>query len=205
MHRKLGNSAWETAIGMCLFLQSPSNPNAAIRLTIPELRPHLEFTYKQNLKSLTIEHRYRAETRFFQNTNQEKTELETGFYYGNIRLRYRLQAVIPIVEFKRFQFVRLKIGDEIHLNTANQVSNTIFDQNRILGSVSFDLSQNTSLELGYINWFLQINPETFFNRNNLSVMSAHKVAYKVNQVLQVENINLKLLSLSYQTQSCYQN
>ncbi len=48
-------------------------------------------------------HRYRAETRFFQNTNQEKTELEAGFCYGNVRLRYRLQAVIPIVEFGRFQ------------------------------------------------------------------------------------------------------
>lgn len=182
VHRELGNSAWETSIGMCLFFQSPNNPNAAVRLTIPELRPHLEFTYKQGLKSLTIEHRYRAETRFFQNTNQEKTELEAGFYYGNIRLRYRLQAIITLAEFKRSQYVRLKIGDEIHLNAANQVSNSIFDQNRILGSVNFDLSQSTSLELGYINWFQQINPKTFFNRNILSLMFAHKMVHKANRI-----------------------
>ena len=87
LHRLLGNSGWETSAGICLFLQNPNDPNATVTLTVPELRPHAEFAYKQKLDKVNIDHKYRAEARFFHSTNQARTELEDDFEFGNFRFR----------------------------------------------------------------------------------------------------------------------
>jgi hypothetical protein len=55
LHRSLGKSGWEASVGMSLFLQNPNDPEATVKLTTPELRPHIEFAYKQRLKHLAIE------------------------------------------------------------------------------------------------------------------------------------------------------
>ncbi|MBK8471056.1 MAG: DUF2490 domain-containing protein [Sphingobacteriales bacterium] len=58
LHRLLGNSGWEASAGICAFWQSPNDPNATNRLKIPELRPHIEFIYKQKLARFALDHRY---------------------------------------------------------------------------------------------------------------------------------------------------
>ncbi len=175
LHRLLGTSGWETSLGMCLFLQNPNDPNATSKLTVPELRPHLEFAYKQKLAQVTIDHRYRAEARFFHNTNTTRTELEDGFDFGNFRLRYRLQATIPLYKIAEKRFLKLKVSDEIHLNAGNKISRNVFEQNRIYAGIGYDIIQNLSFEVGYLNWFQQRPNGDFYNRDILRFTVAHKI------------------------------
>lgn len=178
VHRLLGKSGWETSIGLCLFLQNSNDPHATARLTVPELRPHIEFAHKQKLKKLTLDHNYRAEARFFHNTNGTRTELEDGFGFGNFRFRYKLQATIPIVKVTETRDLKLKISDEIHINAGNKISKNVFDQNRIYGGVNYDLLQNVSFEIGYLNWFQQTPNGDFYNRDILKFAAFHKINFR---------------------------
>lgn len=175
IHRLLGKSGWETSVGMCLFLQKPNDPNSASNLTVPELRPHIEFAYKRKSKKVTIDHRYRVEARFFHNINSTGTELEDGFDFGNFRFRYRLQATIPILKMADERFIKVKISDEIHLNAGNKISKNVFEQNRLYGGISFDISPNIAFDMGYLNWFQQRSNGDFFNRNILRFTAFHKI------------------------------
>ena len=175
LHRQLGKSAWESSLGMCLFLQSPNNPNSTNRLIVPELRPHIEFSYKHKINKIIFDHRIRTEARFYHNTNALNTELENGYDFGNIRMRYRIQITIPLVKLKNERFLKLKFGDEIHFNAANSVSDNAFDQNRIFAGLNFDVFQNLSFEIGYLNWYQQRPNDDFYNRNILRFSIHHKI------------------------------
>ena len=175
MHRLLGKSGWETSLGMCLFLQNPNDPNVTIKLTVPELRPHIEFAYKQKLQKVIFDHRYRVEARFFHNTNPIRTELEDGFDFGTFRIRYRLQATIPFLKVTETNVLKFKISDEIHLNAGSRNSNQVFDQNRIYVGLNYDLLPNLSVEVGYLNWFQQRSIDAFYKRDILRFTVFHQI------------------------------
>lgn len=181
LHRLLGKSGWETSIGMCLFLQNPNDPNATTILTVPELRPHIEFAYKQKLEKFTLDHRYRAESRFFHSTNQARTELEDGFEFGNFRFRYRLQATIPLFKVAESRTLKLKISDEININVGNKITKNVFDQNRLYAGINYDILPHLSFEVGYLNWFQQRPNGDFYNRNILRFTVFHKISLKKRQ------------------------
>ena len=63
---------WNASVGMTLFLQNPNTPNSESNLTVPELRPDVGFSNKQKLGFLTINHRYKAEARFFHDVENQK-------------------------------------------------------------------------------------------------------------------------------------
>jgi hypothetical protein len=187
LHKKLGIRGWEASVGMCLFLQNPNSPNATIILTMPELRPHIQMTYKQQLKLVTLEHRYRLEARFFHNTNQPKTELEDGYDFGNFRFRYRLQATIPILKLGIDRAFKLKIADEIHANIGSKIGSNVFDQNRIFIAANVDVLPNLAVEMGYMNWFQEKADATFYNRNILQFSVFHKIFAHKNKKLNLTN------------------
>ena len=175
LHRILGQSGWETSAGMCLFLQYPNDPLATVKLRIPELRPHIEFAYQQKFEKLTINHRYRIETRFFHNTNNSKTALEDSYILGAFRFRYRLQAIINIAQLTRKRYLRLRLSDEIHLNAGKNIVKNPFDQNRIYGGLHCEILPNLILEVGYLNWFQQNSSGEFYDRDILSLSLFHKI------------------------------
>ncbi len=150
VHRVWGISGWETSLGMCLFLQDANDPNDENRLTVPELRPHIELAYKQKLEKMTFDHRYRVEARFFHQTNTTRTELDDGYDFGNFRFRYRLQMTIPIWKIAQDRRVRLKVSDEIHLNAGQTISKNVFEQNRFYGGFSLDLMPALIFDIGYL-------------------------------------------------------
>jgi len=165
LHRTLGESNWEASAGMCLFLQSPNDPLATNKLIVPELRPHIEMMYRQNFKKWGLEHRYRAEARYFHQLNSSKTELAEGYEFGNFRFRYRLQANIKLVSFEKRGDLRLKIADEIHFNAGSKIVTNVFDQNRIYCDLVYAPTPSLQFEIGYLNWFQQTASGNFFNRN----------------------------------------
>jgi hypothetical protein len=161
------SSGWDAAAGMCLFLQGTNDPFKN-SINVPELRPHVEFNYKQKLSRLTFEHRYKIESRFFHNVNSDRSDLEAGYFFGNFRFRYRIQATIPFATFKNGGKVKLKVSDEIHINAGHSIVLNTFDQNRIYLGINTDITKNLSFEIGYLNWFQKrITNADYYNRHIL--------------------------------------
>tara|TARA_R100001369_G_scaffold92866_1_gene140655 strand:+ start:27430 stop:28113 length:684 start_codon:yes stop_codon:yes gene_type:complete len=123
------------------------------KISINEHRIFQQFTSKQKLGILNINHRYRFEQRFI------KEEYK-------MRFRYFLGLNIPLMKVhdnnKNFY---ISAYNEIFLNTES----AIFDRNRLYGGVGYQLNKNVKLELGYMNQFFetksrdQINIITFIN------------------------------------------
>ncbi len=178
LHRTFIKTGWDFSAGFCLFLQNPNNPNTAVKLTVPELRPHIEVGYKQKLNKITIDHRFRTEVRFFQQTNSARTSLEDDFEFGNFRMRYKIQATLPIWKIDHNRALKIKASDEILLQTLNKTDLGIFDQNRIYAGLNIDLQPNLSFELGYLNWFQQSSANQFYNRDILRFTVYHTVKWK---------------------------
>ncbi|MGL5235142.1 MAG: DUF2490 domain-containing protein, partial [Empedobacter falsenii] len=71
LQRKLDEN-WNVSGGITYFLQSPNDPNSESNLVVPEIRPDIGFGYQQKLKNFTINHRYKAEARFFHDTENDE-------------------------------------------------------------------------------------------------------------------------------------
>jgi len=181
LHRQLGKSGWETAAGFCVFMQNPNNPEAAVKLTVPELRPHIEFSYKQKLKHLNIDHRYKVEARFFHNINSTATELEEGYQFGNFRFRYRLQATVPVWKIDDSRALKIKVGDEIHINAGKKIVKNVFDQNRVYAGLSIDILPTLTFDAGYLNWYQQRPSGDFFNRHIIRFAVNHTINLQKNK------------------------
>jgi hypothetical protein len=146
---------------------------------VPELRPHLEVNLRQKFSSFTVDHRYRAEARFFHHVNSTFTELEDGYQYGNIRLRYRLQFIYPIIKFNEIRTLRLKAGDELFINLGSAIVHNFFDQNRLFAALNMVFSQAITLEAGYMNWFQQQKSGVdYYNRDILVFTLYHSIESK---------------------------
>ncbi|MFY8004208.1 MAG: DUF2490 domain-containing protein [Chitinophagaceae bacterium] len=178
IHRKLGNSGWEISAGACLFLHNPNNPSQQNPLTVPEIRPHIETAFSHNWHKIAIDHRLRAEMRFFHQTNTNRTELEDGYMFTNYRFRYKLQASFPIVAFNESQNLKLKLSNEIHLNADSRTGLSLFDQNRIYVGINYSFHPLANIEIGYLNWYQQSINQQYFNRDILRFTLYHKIPRK---------------------------
>lgn len=105
-----------------------------------EMRLWLQYIYSHNIDRLKLDHRVRAEKRFFsypQTDTEENTE----------RYRYRLAASVPLnnekMQANTFYvnaFEELFFGPEL----------PAFKRNRLFGGVGYVYSRNVSANLGYM-------------------------------------------------------
>lgn len=168
---------WNASVGMTLFLQNPNTPNSESNLTVPELRPDIGFSNKQKLGFLTINHRYKAEARFFHDV--ENNRLVGGYRFSNFRLRYQIGLDVPIWKNEKQQALIVKIKDEVMFNVGNKIVKNTFDQNRIYAAFNYKLNASYAFELGYMNWFQQQKSGVdFYNRDILRVSMIHSIDLK---------------------------
>lgn len=168
---------WKASVGMTLFLQNPNNPNSESNLTVPELRPNIGFSNKQKLGFLTINHRYKAEARFFHDV--ENDQLVGGYRFSNYRLRYQLGLDFPIWKKEGNEKLLLKIKDEIMFNVGNKIVKNTFDQNRVYVAFNYNLNASYAFEIGYMNWFQQQKSGVdFYNRDILRLSIFHTIDFK---------------------------
>ncbi|GAA3559292.1 hypothetical protein GCM10022395_07920 [Snuella lapsa] len=122
------------------------------KITVNEHRIFQQFTSKQSIGSVSLNHRYRFEQRF----------VESDF---KMRFRYFLGLNIPLKFSETNNKTYISAYNEIFLNTKA----SIFDRNRLYGGLGYKFSKNFKLELGYMNQFFetsgrdQINIITFVN------------------------------------------
>lgn len=113
------------------------------KLSINEHRIFQQFTSKQNIGSVTLNHRYRFEQRF----------VEDDF---KMRFRYFLGLNIPFSEASKYY---ISAYNEVFLNTESAV----FDRNRVYGGIGYNLNKKIKLEAGYMNQFFETSSRDQFN------------------------------------------
>ena len=126
-------------LGYGYILSENYTGNIDEKVSVNEHRVFQQFTSKQNIGKVQLNHRYRFEQRF----------VESDF---KMRFRYFLALNVPlsIKENQENKFY-LSAYNEIFLNTKT----SIFDRNRIYGGIGYKLSKNIRVEAGYMNQFFE--------------------------------------------------
>lgn len=170
--RSLGNN-WSVGGGFVYYINnSPADPKAATELSVPELRPYEELTYKQKIGELAINHRYWIEERFIRKNDGKA--LQAGYRF-NFRIRYRLQLQYPLV---RSEKLKLVAGDEIMLNFGHSIVRNTFDQNRLFAGLNYTLSKYAQFEADYINQFQEKSSgEDYLACDILRITFYHTIAF----------------------------
>ena len=115
------------------------------KVSVNEHRIFQQFTSKQNIGSVKLNHRYRFEQRF----------VESDF---KMRFRYFLGLNIPLNNNDKNNYY-FSAYNEIFLNTES----TIFDRNRVFGGIGYHLNKNIRFEIGYMNQFFETDSRDQFN------------------------------------------
>lgn len=101
---------------------------------ISENRIFEQFILKNKVWELLFEHRYRLEQRFI-------TDSDLNTKSTQHRARYRLQMTVPLTDVFFLNFY-----DEIFINLQNEA----FDQNRLYAAVGVNVTNNLSVQAGYL-------------------------------------------------------
>tara|TARA_R100000935_G_C2814562_1_gene156643 strand:- start:457 stop:1140 length:684 start_codon:yes stop_codon:yes gene_type:complete len=140
-------------IGYGYILSENYIDNNDNKVSINEHRIFQQFTSKQNIGAIKVNHRYRFEQRFVEEDYK-------------MRFRYFLGLNIPLNKVQEDnKYFYLSAYNEIFLNTES----AIFDRNRVYSGIGYQLNKNIKLELAYMNQLFeaksrdQINIITFFN------------------------------------------
>jgi hypothetical protein len=169
VHRTFG-STWDISAGAALFLNTPNDSRAAVRLAVPEYRPHLDIVYKHSVNAFRIDHRFRSEMRFNRGTDAARTTLTESIHFSNYRFRYRIQALFPL-----YKTLQGKVNTEILLNAEQENPDNYLDQHRMFAGVSIPIRTNLTLDVGYLHAFQQRPNLNYYDRSILSVMLYHRL------------------------------
>jgi len=169
LHRTFGGN-WDLSAGAALFLNTPNDVKAAVRLAVPEYRPHLDIAYRHKWSAIRIDHRFRSEMRFNRETNVSRTELTDRVNFSNYRLRYRIQAMFPF-----FKQIQGKVNTEILLNAGQENPANTLDQHRMFAGLSIPIRSNLTLDVGYLHAFQQRSNLNYYDRSILSLMLNHRL------------------------------
>lgn len=122
--------------------------NTDEKVSVNEHRIFQQFTSKQKIGKVKLNHRYRFEQRF----------VESDF---KMRFRYFLGVNIPLSNKEKNNYY-LSSYNELFLNTESPV----FDRNRLYGGFGYHLNKNIRLEAGYMNQFFEHR-----NRDQLNLIA----------------------------------
>lgn len=127
---------------------------SADKSKVGEHRIFQQFITRQNKSRLKVQHRFRLEERWVENSDFK------------LRFRYFLGLNVPLNNAELVdKTVYLSSYNELFLNHKK----TVFDRNRIYGGLGYKLNSRVKFEIGYLNQFFnagsrdQINLITFLN------------------------------------------
>jgi len=117
------------------------------KVSVNEHRIFQQFTSKQNIGLVKLNHRYRFEQRFIENDFK-------------MRFRYFLGINIPLINKEKDKNnYYVSAYNEIFLNSKS----SIFDRNRIYAGLGYNINKNMRLEAGYMNQFFETSSRDQFN------------------------------------------
>lgn len=122
-----------------------------------EWRAYQEVLYKSAYQILNYSHRFRVEERYFENIQTKKSDF-------TVRFRYRIYFNLPLNHSGMNEDYTLFLhgGDEIFLHSG-KLTESYFDQNRLLIGLGFKWNANTTLQLTWNQQYAQRNKTQFEN------------------------------------------
>lgn len=115
------------------------------KISVNEHRIYQQFSTKQSIGSIKLNHRYRFEQRF----------VEDDF---KMRFRYFLGLNVPLSNQETNRFY-ISAYNEIFLNTKT----SIFDRNRLYSGIGYNINKSLKIEAGYMNQFFETRSRDQFN------------------------------------------
>lgn len=107
-------------------------------IRIKEHRIFEQFILKNKVWELLFEHRYRLEQRFITVAEKDDFDYENKTEH---RARYRIQMTLPLTNTFFLNFY-----DELFIN----LQDNLFGQNRLYGAIGAHITDNSSLQLGWL-------------------------------------------------------
>ncbi|SHG51653.1 Protein of unknown function [Flavobacterium fluvii] len=168
---KINNNV-DLGAGVSYFSVATQVPGNSKDFWTPEYRGQQDISWRQEYNSITLNHRFQVEERFFRNINDEGLQPGTTF---NWRFRYRLQGEYSCWK-KENQYLKAIVYDELMVNAGKNVVNNTFDQNRIYAGLQYGVNKNIALELGYLKSFQQrLSGDDYFDRDIIRFTLFHKI------------------------------
>jgi hypothetical protein len=173
------NENWNAAVGFAYCVLSTQNPYKKTNLYDPEVRPFGEAGHTINLGPVTLNDRFRFESRFLEKANQGGL---TGQWFFSARFVHRMGIDIRLMESKdKKHIVKLRLTEEIMVNDGKTVTN-VFDQNRAFAGINYQPPGPISFEAGYMHWYQQqLDGINFFNRHIIRFAIYQKVDWPVKK------------------------
>lgn len=151
------SSNHELGLGLANFQATQNDPIKQPRVTLSEIRPSLEYTYRFPLRKCTFEQRIRAEARL--------VEGELAAY----RWRYRMQGIVPIQSR-----LDLRLNSELLIHSGG-ISARTFDQVRFFAGMIYKMTPQNQIEMGYLHQLQSKGSEDLFERPILWITFQHRI------------------------------
>lgn len=133
-----------------------------------EFRIWQEISSQKEVKRFYISSRLRLEERFFKKIIHNKL-CDNSFNY---RARFRLYATIPLNHaIITAKTISINVGNEIFINFGKEIRYNTFDNNRILGGISYQINKSWSVNLNYVYQYSQKNLPNVFEQSNILWLS----------------------------------
>lgn len=134
-------------------------PTAGDGVPTVEHRVYEDIELSDKLGRLELAQRIRLEQRWLGQSADENPRRIAGWEYQN-RIRYQLSGTFPIsgpaIDDGEFY---VNVFDELFLGFGRNVTNNVYNQNRISGGLGYQVRDNLKLELNYLNQITQ-HPES---------------------------------------------
>lgn len=143
-----------------------------VPLQFPEHRMWQQVQLSQSVGRVSVSHRYRLEQRWLGRMALEGGERRLQNWVRSNRMRYRLQAVVPLqgptLDDGEFY---ANLSDEPFLNWGANIKGNVFDQNRLSATLGRRVSKALRVEVGYLEQLLQKPDGRTLERNHTLVFN----------------------------------
>jgi hypothetical protein len=134
--------------------------------TFPEHRIHEQVQLRNTFGKLSINQRLRIEQRWIGRVQANTNRKIEDWIYSN-RFRHLVRLQYPLMDNNKLYSA---VADEVFISAGKNVGANVFDQNRIMLILGSKLSNQLSLEAGFINQTLfqgrRVNGNTIVQNNN---------------------------------------
>lgn len=143
-----------------------------VALQFPEHRMWQQVQLSHAVGRVAISHRYRLEQRWLGRMALERGESRVQNWVRSNRMRYRLQAVVPLqgATLDDGEFYA-NVSEEPFLNWGANIRGNVFDQNRLGATLGRRVSKALRIEVGYLEQLLQKPDGRTLERNHTLVLN----------------------------------
>lgn len=162
------------------YAYARSFPPAGLHTVRPENRLWQQVLWTSRSKRFQTQQWIRIEERFNRKIVNDRLQEGSNF---NFRFRYLLNLMVPLNrDFIEPNTLFFAFNDEIHINAGKQITQNVFDQNRLFVGLGYQFTKGLNLQVGYMNQFQQLPSGNHFNSNHiLRIFAFHNLDFRTRK------------------------